>query len=68
MPESDLGKRLWNAGEGLIFGLIFAGIYWLLGLIIKAITGKEIRTGNGYTVAIVLGFISRHFLITTLSN
>ena len=40
MPESDLGKRLWNAGEGLIFGVIFAGIYWLLGLIIKAITGK----------------------------
>jgi hypothetical protein len=68
MPDSELGKRLWNAGEGLIFGLIFAGIYWLLGLIIKAITGKEIRTGTGYTVAVVLGFISRRVLITTLSN
>ena len=68
MPDSDLGKRLWNAGEGLIFGLIFAGIYWFLGLIIKAITGKEIRTGNAYGVAIVLGFLSRHLLITTLSN
>ena len=68
MPDSNIGKRLWNAGEGLIFGLIFAGIYWLLGLIIKAITGKEIRTGNAYGVAIVLGFLSRHLLITTLSN
>ena len=68
MPDSELGKRLWNAGEGLIFGLIFAGIYWFLGLIIKAITGKEIRTGNAYGVAIVLGFISRHLLITMLSN
>jgi|SaaInlV_100m_DNA_3_1039692.scaffolds.fasta_scaffold283700_1 hypothetical protein len=68
MPDSELGKRLWNAGEGLIFGLIFAGIYWLLGLVIKATTGKEIRTGNGYSVAIVLGFISRHLLITALSN
>ena len=68
MPDSELGKRLWNAGEGLIFGLIFAGIYWLLGLVIKVTTGKEIRTGNGYSVAIVLGFISRHLLITALSN
>ena len=68
MFESEMGKRLWHAGEGITFGIIFAGIYWLLGLIIKVITGKEIRNGTGYTVAVVLGFISRRVLITNLSN
>ena len=23
MAESEMGKRLWHAGEGLIFGIIF---------------------------------------------
>lgn len=62
-----LENRLNNATEGLIFGLIFAGLFWLLGLIIKAITGKEIRTSGGYAVAVVLGFLSRHALITVLT-
>jgi hypothetical protein len=61
-------NRLKNAAEGLIFGLIFAGLFWLLGAIVKSITGKEIRGGNGYAIAIVLGFLSRHALIAILAG
>jgi hypothetical protein len=61
-------NRLKNAAEGLIFGLLFAGLFWLLGLIIKIITGKEIRTSGGYGVAIVLGFLTRHALIAVLTS
>ena len=67
-PESNPGKRLWNLGEGLIFAVIFAGLYWLLGAIIKSIAGKEIRIALGYLVAIFLGFLFRNALITMLSN
>ena len=61
-------NRLKHAAEGLIFGLTFAGLFWLLGFIIKTITGKEIRTSTGYGVAIVLGFFSRHALIVILTG
>jgi hypothetical protein len=60
--------RLGHAIEGLVFGVIFAGLYWVLGAIIKSITRKEIRTGSGYAIAVVLGYIFRRFLLITLTG
>jgi len=61
-------NRLKHAAEGLIFALTFAGLFWLLGFIIKKITGKEIRSSTGYVVAMVLGFLSRRALIIILTG
>jgi hypothetical protein len=68
LPASERKQRLWNAAEGVICGLIFAGLFWLLGAIIKSIMGKEIRTGTGYAVAVVLGFLFRHLMIAVLTG
>ena len=61
-------NRLKNAAEGLIFGLIFACLFWFLGFIIKRITGKEIRTSAGYVVVIILGFLSQRILLVLLAG
>jgi hypothetical protein len=63
-----MDNRLINAAEGIIFGLIFAGLYWIVGFVVKRLTGKEIRTNVGYLIAVVLGFLSRRTLIVLLTG
>ena len=41
----------------VIVSLMIAGLYWLLGLIVKLITSMEIRTDKSYLVATVIGFM-----------
>ena len=59
--------RLLNATEGVIFGAIFVLIYWLFGAILKVVKKKDIRTSNGYVIALLMGFLSRHILIATVT-
>ena len=57
-------KRLWNGLSMMIVFFMFVGLYWLLGLIVKLITGMEIRTERSYIVASVIGF----FILILLNN
>jgi hypothetical protein len=57
-------KRLWNGLSMMLVFFIFVGLYWLLGLIVKLITGMEIRTERSYLVASVIGF----FILILLNN
>jgi len=60
--------RIINAMEGAVGALIFCGLYWLIGLIIKNAFNIEIRHRTGYTVCVITGFLLHRFLITYLSN
>ncbi len=53
--------------EAFIFVIFFLAIYWILGFIIKKIFNKEIRSTTGYTVIIVLAFVFRRFLISSIA-
>ena len=65
---SNLEARFAGALDGIIFALVFTAIYWVVGFIIKKLSGKEIRTGTGYTVVIVAGFVSKNVLVSILMN
>jgi len=49
--------------ESTVFVVLFCLIYWIIGFFIKKTFNKEIRNSFGYTVCIVLGFVSKRFLI-----
>ena len=55
--ENNLGNRFSGTIEGLIFALILSVLYWLLGFLIFKIIKKEIRTGTGYVICIIGGFV-----------
>ena len=61
-------KRLWNGLSMMLVFFIFVGLYWLLGLIVKLITGMEIRTSKSYLVAAVIGFMILILLNNVLSS
>ena len=61
---SNLEARFAGALDGMIFALVFTAIYWVVGSIIKKLSGKEIRTGIGYTIVIVAGFFTKNVLVS----
>lgn len=65
---ADASNRLNMTIEGVLFGCIFAGLYWLLGAIIYFIAGIEIRREIGYVIAVALGFATRRVIIQVLSS
>lgn len=56
-------NRFKGALEGLIIGLIFLSIYWLLGFLIKKFLNFEIRHTYGYIGCIIGGFIIKRVLL-----
>tara|TARA_B100001057_G_scaffold426813_1_gene451193 strand:- start:1334 stop:1534 length:201 start_codon:yes stop_codon:yes gene_type:complete len=55
--ESNLVNRFSGTIEGFIFALVLSALYWLVGFIIFRVIKKEIRTGTGYTICIIGGFV-----------
>ena len=55
--DSNLEKRFSGAVEGLILALILSGLYWVIGFLILKILKKEIRTGTGYAICVIGGFV-----------
>ena len=66
--EDRLEGRITNVLEGLTIGLIFCGLYWLIGVIIKKTFKIEIRMKTGYTICLLAGFLLPRILITYLSS
>ena len=66
--EGRLEGRITNVLESLTIGLIFCGLYWLIGLIIKNIFKIEIRKKTGYTICLLAGLLLPRILITYLST
>ena len=60
-------NRILNALEGMLFALIFVGIYWVIGGFFKSLFGFEIRTQIGYTICIIGAFLLRRSIITVFS-
>ena len=55
--DSNLEKRFSGTIEGLILALILLGLYWVVGFFILKILNKEIRTGTGYAICVIGGFV-----------
>ena len=54
--------------EIALFGLVFCGIYWVVGFFCKSTFGFEIRSERGYAIAMFAGFISRVIIVKFLSG
>lgn len=55
--ENNLGNRFSGTIDGLIFALVLSALYWLVGFLIFKVIKKEIRTGTGYAICIIGGFV-----------
>jgi|TARA_B110000971_G_C19869256_1_gene435357 hypothetical protein len=55
--ESNLGNRFSGTLEGLIFAIVLSALYWVIGFLVLKIIKKEIRTGTGYAVCLIGGFV-----------
>ena len=60
--------RLTGAFEGMIFGLAFAAVAWVIALVVRKVSGKNIGSGAYYGIAIGAGFVFRHVLIIILKS
>ena len=59
-----MSNRLSGTMEGIISALIFAGLFFIIAKIIKAIFKKDIDTNNYYyPAAIIIGFLFPKLLV-----
>jgi len=59
---------LWDVLISITLGLIFTGIYWVIGFFCKSTFNFEIRSEMGYRVCMIGGFVAVIVLVQLLKR